>query len=152
MMFRLLAAAAAALAFAAPVHAASPADCKVQIEGNDAMQFNKKEIVVPKSCKSFTVELKHTGKLPKQAMGHNWVLSKTADAANVAKDGIPAGLDKQYVKPGDTRVIAFSKVLGPGESDAVTVDVSKLSASESYTFFCSFPGHSGVMKGVFKLG
>lgn len=152
MMFRLLAAAAAALAFAAPVHAASPADCKVQIEGNDAMQFNKKEIVVPKSCKSFTVELKHAGKLPKQAMGHNWVLSKTADAANVAKDGIPAGLDKQYVKPGDTRVIAFSKVLGPGESDAVTVDVSKLSASESYTFFCSFPGHSGVMKGVFKLG
>ena len=152
MMFRLLAAAAAALAFTAPVHAASPADCKVQIEANDAMQFNKKEIVVPKSCKSFTVELKHAGKLPKQAMGHNWVLSKTADAANVAKDGIPAGLDKQYVKPGDTRVIAFSKVLGPGESDAVTVDVSKLSASESYTFFCSFPGHSGVMKGVFKLG
>ena len=152
MMFRLLTAAAAVLAFAAPVHAASSADCKVQIEGNDAMQFNKKEIVVPKTCKSFTVELKHAGKLPKQAMGHNWVLSKTADAANVAKDGIPAGLDKQYVKPGDARVIAFTKVLGPGESDAVSFDVSKLTASESYTFFCSFPGHSGVMKGVFKLG
>ncbi|RYF82364.1 MAG: azurin [Comamonadaceae bacterium] len=152
MMLRLLAAAAAVLAFAAPVQAASPADCKVQIEGNDAMQFNKKEIIVPKSCKRFTVELKHVGKLPKQAMGHNWVLSKTADAANAAKDGIPAGVDKQYVKPGDARVIAFTKVLGPGEADSVSFDVSKLSASESYTFFCSFPGHSGVMKGVLKLG
>lgn len=154
MMFRLLAAAAVTLAFVAPVQAqaAAPADCKVQVEGNDAMQFNKKEIVVPKSCKSFTVELKHAGKLPKQAMGHNWVLSKTADAANVAKDGIPAGLDKQYVKPGDARVIAATKVLGPGESDSVSFDVSKLAAGESYTFFCSFPGHSGVMKGVLKLG
>ena len=150
MMFRLLAAAAVALAFAAPVHAQAP-DCKVQVEGNDAMQFNKKEIVVPKSCKSFTVELKHSGKLPKQAMGHNWVLSKTADVANVAKDGIPAGLDKQYVKPGDARVIAFTKVLGPGETDSVSFDVSKLSASEAYTFFCSFPGHSGIMKGTLKL-
>lgn len=157
MMFRLLAAAAVALAFAAPVQAqaaspASPTDCKVQVEGNDAMQFNKKEIVVPKSCKSFTVELRHAGKLPKQAMGHNWVLSKTADAANVARDGIPAGPDKQYIKPGDTRVIAFTKVLGPGETDSVSLDVSKLSATESYTFFCSFPGHSGVMKGVLKIG
>lgn len=149
MMFRFLAAASMALAFVAPVHAA---ECKVQIEGNDAMQFNKKEILVPKSCKSFSVTLKHSGKLPKQAMGHNWVLSKTADVANVAKDGIPAGLDKQYVKSGDARVIAFTKVLGPGESDTVSFDVSKLSATDSYTFFCSFPGHSGVMKGVLKLG
>ncbi|RYF74711.1 MAG: azurin [Comamonadaceae bacterium] len=151
MILRLLTVTTFALAFAAPVQAQAPL-CKVQVEGNDAMQFNKKEIVVPKNCKSFTVELRHAGKLPRQAMGHNWVLSKAADAANVAKDGIPAGLDKQYVKPGDARVIAFTKVLGPGESDSVNVDASKLSATESYTFFCSFPGHSGVMKGVLKLG
>ncbi|WP_225783985.1 azurin [Xenophilus sp. Marseille-Q4582] len=154
MMLRLLAA-TAAFALATPFQAASaasPPDCKVQIEGNDAMQFNRKEIVVPKSCQRFTVELRHAGKLPKQAMGHNWVLSKTTDAANVARDGIPAGLDKQYVKPGDARVIAFTRVLGPGETDATTFDVSKLSAGESYTFFCSFPGHSAVMKGVLRLG
>lgn len=152
MKFHLLAAAAAtALAFAAPAQAQS-AECTTQIEGNDAMQFNKKEIVVPKSCKSFTVQLKHSGKLPKQAMGHNWVLSKTADVAGVAQDGIAAGLDKQYLKAGDARVIATTKVIGPGETDSVTVDMSKLSASESYTFFCSFPGHSGVMKGTLKLG
>ena len=149
MMLRLLAVTAAAFAFAAPVHAD---DCKVQIGGNDAMQFDKKEIVVPKSCKNFTVELKHTGKLPKAAMGHNWVLSKTADVAGAAQDGIAAGLAKEYVKPGDARVIAFSKIIGGGESTTVSFEAAKLSASESYTYFCSFPGHSGIMKGTLKLG
>ena len=139
---------ALALSASAPVWAA---DCAVEIEGNDAMQFNKPTISVPASCKQFTVKLKHVGKLPKAAMGHNWVLSKTADVQGVATDGIAAGIAKQHVKSGDTRVIAHTKVLGPGETDSVSFDVSKLSATESYTFFCSFPGHSGIMKGTLKL-
>ena len=59
---------------AAPAMAA--AGCDVAIEANDAMQFNKPSIAVPASCKQFTVNLKHVGKLPKAAMGHNWVLTK----------------------------------------------------------------------------
>ena len=27
-----------------------------------------------------------------------------------------------------------------------------LKAGESYTYFCSFPGHSSIMKGAFKFG
>ncbi len=133
---------------AGPVLAAT---CDVEIEGNDAMQFNKNSIAVPTSCKQFTVKLKHVGKLPKAAMGHNWVLTKAADAQGVATDGIPAGLDKAYVKAGDTRVIAHTKVIGGGESDAVSVDVAKLKAGESYAWFCSFPGHSAIMKGTLTL-
>ena len=60
---------------AGPVLAAT---CDIEIEGNDAMQFNKSAIAVPASCKQFTVKLKHVGKLPKASMGHNWVLSKAA--------------------------------------------------------------------------
>lgn len=127
------------------------ATCDVEIEGNDAMQFNKNSIAVPTSCKQFTVKLKHVGKLPKAAMGHNWVLTKAADAQGVATDGIPAGLDKAYVKAGDTRVIAHTKVIGGGESDAVSFDVAKLKAGESYAWFCSFPGHSAIMKGTLTL-
>lgn len=148
MSSRFIVAAALLAAVSTPLYAA---DCSVQIEGNDAMQFNKSSIEVPKACKSFTVQLKHAGKMPKAAMGHNWVLAKTADVQAVANDGIAAGLDKQYVKPGDARVIAHTKVVGGGESDSVAVDVSKLKAGESYTFFCSFPGHSGIMKGSFAL-
>lgn len=148
MSSRFIVAAVLLAAVSTPLYAA---DCSVQIEGNDAMQFNKGSIEVPKTCKSFTVQLKHAGKMPKAAMGHNWVLAKTADVQAVANDGIAAGLDKQYVKPGDARVIAHTKVVGGGESDSVAVDMSKLKVGESYTFFCSFPGHSGVMKGSFAL-
>ena len=140
---------AAAMALAGPALAASP--CEVEIESNDAMQFNKSTLSVPASCKQFTVKLKHVGKLPKAAMGHNWVLSKATDAQGVAADGIAAGVDKAYVKPGDTRVIAYTKVIGGGESDAVTFDVAKLKAGEKYAWFCSFPGHSTIMKGTLTL-
>jgi azurin len=138
----------AAALLAAPAFAAT---CDVEIEANDAMQFNKSSIAVPASCKQFTVKLKHVGKLPKTAMGHNWVLSKAADAQAVATDGIPAGVDKAYVKAGDARVIAHTKVIGGGEADAVSFDVAKLKAGESYAWFCSFPGHSSLMKGTLAL-
>lgn len=127
------------------------ANCDVEIEGNDAMQFNKTSIAVPASCRQFTVKLKHVGKLPKVAMGHNWVLSKATDAQGVATDGIPAGLDKAYVKPGDARVVAHTKVIGGGEADAVSFDVAKLKAGESYAWFSSFPSHASIMKGTLAL-
>lgn len=148
-MLRHRLAAIAVLAFAsAPVLAA---DCTVEIEGNDAMQFNKPAIEVSQSCKEFTVKLKHSGKMPKQAMGHNWVLAKTADVQAVATDGIAAGLPQDYVKAGDARVVAHTKIIGGGESDSVTFSPAKLAAGGSYTYFCSFPGHSSLMKGTLKL-
>ena len=127
------------------------AECAVDIEGNDAMQFNKNSIAVSQSCKQFKVTLKHSGKMPKAAMGHNWVLTKTADVQAAATDGIPAGLGNDYVKGGDARVIAYTKIVGGGETDSVSFAVDKLKAGESYTFFCSFPGHSSIMKGSLQL-
>ncbi|MBB5214163.1 azurin [Parapusillimonas granuli] len=128
------------------------AQCDVTVESNDAMQFNTKEIVVDKSCKEFTINLKHVGKLPKAAMGHNVVITKEADKQGVATDGMAAGLDKDYVKAGDSRVIAHTKVIGGGESTSVKFDASKLSAGEKYVFFCSFPGHWSIMTGTLKVG
>ncbi|MDQ0571615.1 azurin [Variovorax paradoxus] len=151
-MLRRHLAATAVLALASlAASSAFAADCSVEIEGNDAMQFNKPAIEVSKSCKEFTVRLKHTGKLPKQAMGHNWVLAKTSDVPAVAADGVSAGLPQNYVKAGDARVVAHTKVVGGGESDSVSFPVAKLGAADSYTFFCSFPGHSSIMKGTLKL-
>lgn len=138
---------AALLLLAGLTGPALAATCETEIEGNDAMKFNKSSIDVPQSCKKFTVKLKHTGKLPKAAMGHNWVLSKTADMQGAINDGVAAGTDKDYVKAGDARVIAHTKLLGGGESDSVSFDTSKLQKGGDYSFFCSFPGHASVMKG-----
>ena len=130
--------------------AAMAATCSADIEGNDAMKYNVANIDVSRSCKDFTINLKHTGKLPKAAMGHNVVIAATSDIKGVDADGIKAGAAKDYIKPGDTRVIAHSPLVGGGESTKVTFAVSKLGAGP-YSFFCSFPGHSTLMKGTITL-
>lgn len=128
------------------------AECATTIEGNDMMQFNLKTITVPKTCKTFKVTLKHTGKLPVTAMGHNWVMSHASDEAGVVADGMKAGAANSYEKPGDTRILARTKLLGGGESDTATIDVSKLKAGEKYAYFCTFPGHAAIMKGTLSIG
>jgi azurin len=131
---------------------AAPKVCKVEISGNDAMQFDKKEISVAADCTEVELTLKHSGKLAAGVMGHNWVLSKTADVASVATDGIPGGLAGSYIKKDDARVLAHTKVIGGGQSDTIKFPTSALKKGESYTYFCSFPGHSAIMKGAFKFG
>jgi len=147
-MFAKFALAAILSAAALPAMAAN---CETVIEGNDAMQFNLKEITVDKSCEKYTVTLKHVGKLPVSAMGHNWVLTTTDNMEATAKDGMAAGAANGYLKPNDDRVIAHTDMIGGGEESSVTFDVNKLTAGENYTYFCSFPGHWAIMKGTLKL-
>ena len=128
------------------------AECATTVEANDAMQFNTKTITVPKTCKTFKVTLKHTGKLPVTAMGHNWVLAHSTDESCVIADGMKAGAANSYEKPGDARIIAHTKLIGGGESDTATIDVAKLKAGEQYAYFCTFPGHAALMKGTLSLG
>ena len=146
-MFRNLFAAASLLLLSSSAFAA----CSVDIDGNDAMQFDKKSIEVPKTCKEFTVNLSHSGKLARNIMGHNWVLTRTGDMQATATDGMSAGLDKDYVKVDDARVIAHTKIIGAGEKSSVTFATNKLAADGDYSFFCSFPGHWSLMKGTLKL-
>lgn len=129
----------------------SAEECAAVVESNDMMQFNVNAMTVPASCESYTVTLKHVGQIPKQAMGHNWVLSTTANVQEIVNLSFGAGLENNYLPPGDDRVLAATKVIGGGEEDSVTFDVSMLSADESYTFFCSFPGHYAVMKGTLTV-
>lgn len=140
------------LAFAATSAFAADKVCKVDIAGTDQMQFDKKEISVAADCTEVEVTLKHSGKLPVQAMGHNWVLAKTSDLASVASEGLTAGLPADYLKKGDTRVLAHTKTIGGGQSTSVKFATSLLKKGEAYSFFCTFPGHSTMMKGVFKFG
>jgi len=105
---------------------------------------------VPKSCKDFTINLKHTGKMARNVMGHNVVVSATSDMSGVNSDGVKAGLPNDYIKPDDARVIAHSKVIGGGETTSVKIPVAKLGAGP-YSFFCSFPGHAALMKGTLTV-
>jgi azurin len=144
----------AAVSLAGGTHAAFAADkvCTLQISGNDAMQYDKKELVVAADCTQVALTLTHTGKLPAAAMGHNWVLVKTADVTTVANAGMSAGLANNYLTPNDPHVIANTKVVGGGESATVTFPTSKLTKGGDYSFICTFPGHYVIMKGALKFG
>ena len=103
-------------------------------------------------CTEVKLTLNHTGKLAKAAMGHNWVLTKTADYQGVANDGLKAGAAADYLPADDARIIAHTKLIGGGESDSITFATSALEKGGDYTFFCSFPGHWAIMKGVLVFG
>ena len=143
--------AAASAETAAPAKAAAGGECEAVIVSDDAMKFDPKEIQVKSSCKQYKITLKHEGKMPKSAMGHNVVLSKAADKDGVLADGQTAGEANNYVKAGDERVIAHTKLLNGGEQDSVTFDVSKLAKGEAYEYYCSFPGHYATMNGKLTL-
>ena len=68
-------------------HNAWSQECSLSIDGNDQIQFSTKELRVSKSCKEVTVTLKHVGQLAANVMGHNWVLTATADYQAVAAAG-----------------------------------------------------------------
>jgi azurin len=123
-------------------------ECSLTVEGNDQIQFVQKELRVSSSCSEVTVTLKHIGTLAKNIMGHNWVLTATADYMAVAQAGQGAG-PPDYLPAGDGRVIAATDIIGGGEETTITFDASVLEAGGDYTFFCSFPGHFVLMNGKF---
>jgi len=122
-------------------------NCTVALKGDDAMKFDLKEVTVSASCKKVTLELTHTGKMAVAVMGHNIAVTRTADMAAVVRDGLRGGLANHYLQPGDARVIANTPMIGGGQKTSISFPGSKLTTGGDYSFFCSFPGHSTLMKG-----
>lgn len=130
---------------------AAPADANVAeetINADDQMKYDRTEITV-KSGQKVKLTLNHVGKLPKEGMGHNWILLKQGvDLAAFAAEAMKAK-DSEYIpasKEGD--IIAHTKLIGGGESTSIEFDAP---APGTYEFLCSFPGHSGMMKGHFVV-
>jgi len=122
---------------------------EIKIEVNDRMQFDIETFKVPPAS-MVRLTLEHTGNLPAQSMGHNLVILEagvlTIDfSADVAERG--GSLDNHYV-PSDmlNQVIAYTEVVGGGESTAVTFQAP--AEPGGYRFLCSFPGHAGLMNGA----
>jgi azurin len=56
--------------------------------------------------------------------------------------------DTDYIPVGASEVLAHTKLIGGGES--VTIEFVA-PAKGVYEFICTFPGHSGMMKGNFYV-
>ena len=144
---RLLLTAVAGLA-AGLLRAAEPApEIALQIEGNDQMRYNVATLEAP-AGKRVKLVLKNVGKLPKEAMGHNWVLLKPG--TDLMGFGAAAMTTREHAfipqeASWKDRVIAHTALAGPGESVEV---IFTAPAAGEYPFVCSFPGHVALMKGV----
>ena len=125
-------------------------DCSLSVAAGDTLAYNLTTMSAPASCESVTVTLIHTGKMAANVMGHNWVLAKDADVNGVAMDGLTAGAGAGYLKADDSRILAATGLIGGGETSSVTFSTAGMAAS-AMTFFCTFPGHSYVMKGKFSI-
>lgn len=126
---------------------APKADVTVVIESNDQMKFNKNEFKV-KEGQMVSLTLKNVGKLPKVAMGHNLVILKPAVPAPTFAMSAMNAKANDYIPTAEedkAKMVAHTKLLGPGESDTITF---KAPAAGTYSYVCTFPGHFGVMKGV----
>jgi len=126
------------------------ADTKLELTGNDQMQFNTKTLEVTTGDK-VTLSFKHIGQLPVIAMGHNVVILKPGTSIPGFSAKCAPAKDHGYI-PQDAEskaaIVANTKLLGGGESDTITFTAPEPGA---YPFVCTFPGHFAIMQGVLTV-
>jgi azurin len=124
---------------------------KLELSGNDQMQFSTKALEVTAGEK-IVLTFKHTGKLPKAAMGHNFVLLKAdTKIPDFATKAMKATTTEYIPEDEDSKkaIIAHTKLLGGGESEVLTFTAP--AEAGAYPFVCTFPGHFALMSGVLTV-
>ena len=113
------------------------------LNSNDQMLFDK-SVLKAKAGEEVNLLLNHTGQIGKEFMGHNFVLlKKDVDVIDFATKAMIAR-DSDYIPEGN-ETIAYTKMIGGGESDTIVFDAPE---KGTYNYICSFPGHYGIMKGI----
>ena len=129
---------------------ATAEDAKIEITGNDQMQFSTKAIEVTEGQK-VVLSFKHIGQLPAIAMGHNVVILTPGTSLPAFAAKCAPAKDTEYIPQDEEskkEVVAYTKLLGGGESDEITFTAP---AAGDYPFLCTFPGHFAIMQGVMTV-
>jgi azurin len=121
---------------------------KIKINGNDQMKYDVEKFEV-KAGQKVMLTLKNVGKLPKVAMGHNFVLLKAGtDVTAFAMEAMKFATNEYIPDKKKGAIIAHTKQLGPGESDTIEFTAPP---PGKYDYICTFPGHFALMKGVMTV-
>lgn len=122
----------------------------VKMTGNDRMKFSLEAFSVPAGS-PVKLEFNNVGKMPKAAMGHNVVFLNANVDENAFVAASAAARDNEYL-PADMMdaILAYTKMLGPGESD--TIEFTAPSEPGEYVYLCSFPAHMFAgMRGIMTV-
>ena len=114
------------------------------------LAYDKTELTVKAGAKAKLV-MNNTGSAVPQP--HNIVLCKVGTDSKVMAAAMtmltdPKGMEKAYV-PESPDVIAFTKFAQPGQT--AEAEFTAPMDPGDYPFFCTFPGHAVMMKGVLKV-
>jgi len=122
----------ASASFAAPAK-------DVVIVANDQMKFSVTRIEVQPG-QTLHVQLRNEGTLPKEVMGHNWILLKAgSDSATYAAAALSAAKDNYQPKALADQVLASIPLLGAKHNGEVTFNAPETPGT--YAFLCTFPAH-----------
>jgi azurin len=141
------------LALVAPLSAQDAStviELKPSANAATALAYDKAEFTA-KAGEKIKLVMNNMGGIVPQP--HNVVLCKPGTAEKVMGAAMallsdPNGMAKSYV-PESTDVLAHTKFANPGQSESIEVTLP--AEVGDYPFFCSYPGHSAIMKGVIKV-
>jgi azurin len=135
-----------AVAAAQPTARSADDAKQVTIVANDALKFSVTEIDASPG-QMIHVQLTNLGTLPKDGMGHDWILlDSEAEANTYAMCAIPARAEGYEPKSQAKHVLASIPLLGPKEVGETTFSAPLKPGK--YPFICSCSGHSMAgMKG-----
>ena len=125
-------------------------EAKLELTGNDMMQYSTKTLEVV-SGQKVTLTFKHIGKLPVIAMGHNVVILKPGTEIPKVATACVTAKDTGYIPQDEENkklIVAHTDLIGGGETSTVTFTAPE---PGDYPYVCTFPGHFSIMQGVLTV-
>ena len=87
------------------------------------MKYDVSEITLDKSCEKTKISLKHAGKLPINAMGHNVVIVEGKNLSKITQQiNFSLGVEKGYL-PESEDIIFISAMVGGGDTTYLEMDM-----------------------------
>jgi azurin len=117
----------------------------IVLTSNDLMQYNTNEIKA-KAGQKVKLTLRHIGKLDINVMGHNVVILKQGVDLTEFAGKAATERENKYIPKDSQDIIAHTDLIGGGQVTSIEFEAPEAGI---YDFLCSFPGHSGIMKGKF---
>jgi azurin len=117
----------------------------IVLTANDVMQYNTNEIRA-KAGQKVKLTLRHIGKLDINVMGHNVVILKQGVDLTEFAGKAATERENKYIPKDSKDIIAHTDLIGGGQITSIEFEAPE---AGTYEFLCSFPGHSGMMKGKF---
>ena len=129
---------------------ATPRTIKIRAGVDNAMKFDVASISAAPG-ENLKVVLTNASVLPKEVMGHNWVLlAAGTDPLAFAAAAVSEAANGYIPSKMKDKILAVVALLGPNETGEVTFKAP--TAPGEYPFVCTFPGHGQIgMKGVFAV-